>query len=86
MSQIDDLQTNIVNTINKKVQINKNRPIILSLGDYKFYQISGARKYSGSLYGPNKPYTDFIIQRRNTKGINIAFRSAVFNESIQRLS
>jgi hypothetical protein len=85
MAQLDNTEREILTSINKAVQTNKNRPVTITINGQYFSEVSGARKYSGSLYGANEPYTDFIIQRRNTKGINIALKSVVFNESIQRL-
>jgi hypothetical protein len=85
MAQLDNTEREILTNIKRAVQTNKNKPITLTIDGQYFSEVSGARKYSGSLYGPNEPYTDFIIERRNTKGINIALKTVVFNESIQRL-
>ena len=81
MSVVDDA----VNSINQSVMRNKNRPIALNISGKSFYNISSARKYTGVQSGKNEVYTDFVIERRNTRGFNIAVKSAVFDESIERL-
>lgn len=85
MTQLDNTEREILQAINRAAQTSKTRTTTLNLSGQYFSEITGARKYSGSLYGPNEPYTDFIIQQRNAKGINIALKPVVFNESIQRL-
>ena len=85
MTQLDNTEREILTNINRAVQSSETRTTTLSISGQYFSEIVGARKYSGSLYGPNEPYTDFIIQHKNTKGINIALKSVVFNESLQRL-
>ena len=64
---------------------NKNRPIALNISNNTLQNISGARKYTGVQSGENEVYTDFVIERRNTRGFNVAIKSAVFDESIERL-
>lgn len=85
MTQLDNTEREILTNINRAVQYNKNRPLTVTINGQYFSEVSGARKYTGSLSGDNEPYTDFIIQRRNAKGINIALKSVVFQESLQRL-
>lgn len=85
MALLDEKEREIINIINRSARDSKNKTITLDINGMKINEITGANKYSGSLYGENEPYTDFIIRRRNTKGINIALKSVVFNESIQRL-
>lgn len=85
MSELDNIERGILTNINRAVQSNRNRPVTLIINGQYFSEVSGARKYTGSLSGDNEPYTDFIIQRRNAKGINIALKSVVFQESLQRL-
>jgi hypothetical protein len=85
MTQLDNIEREILTNINRAVQSNKNRPITVIINDQYFSEVVGSRKYTGSLSGDNEPYTDFIIQRRNAKGINIALKSVVFQESLQRL-
>lgn len=81
MSVVDDA----VNAINQSVMRNKNRPIALNISNNTLQNISGARKYTGVQSGENEVYTDFVIERRNTRGFNVAIKSAVFDESIERL-
>jgi hypothetical protein len=85
MTQLDNTEREILQAINRAAQSSETRTTTLSISGQYFSEVTGARKYSGSLYGPNEPYTDFIIQHKNTKGINIALKSVVFNESLQRL-
>lgn len=85
MTQIYNVEREILTNINRAVQSNKNKPIAVTISEQYFSQVTGARKYTGSLSGDNEPYTDFIIQRRNAKGINIALKSVVFQESLKRL-
>lgn len=85
MAEIDIIERTVLKYINQAVQINKNRPIIMNIGITSFNEITGARRYSGSFYKENKPYTDIIIEKRNTKGINLAFAPAVLQESMSRL-
>jgi len=85
MTQLDNTEREILQAINRAAQSSEKRITTLNINGQYFSEITGARKYSGSLYGPNEPYTDFIIQKRNAKGINIALKPVVFNESLQRL-
>lgn len=85
MTQLDNVEREILTNINRAVQSNKNKPIAVTISEQYFSEVTGARKYTGSLSGDNEPYTDFIIQRRNAKGINIALKSVVFQESLKRL-
>lgn len=85
MSELDNQEREILANINRAVQSNRNRPVTLIINGQYFSEVVGGRKYTGSLSGDNEPYTDFIIQRRNAKGINIALKSVVFQESLQRL-
>lgn len=85
MAEIDNIERTILARINQAVQFNKNLPISLSIGGVEFNEITGARRYSSSFYKENKPYTDIILQRRNTKVINIAFGPAVLQENMTRL-
>ena len=85
MTQLNNVEREILTNINRAVQSNKNKPITVTISEQYFSQVTGARKYTGSLSGDNEPYTDFIIQRRNAKGINIALKSVVFQESLKRL-
>ena len=71
--------------INKAVRENKNQSVILNLGGTLFSEVTGIRSYTGSLYKTNRSYTDFVLDKRNTKGINISFDSPVFSEDIQKL-
>lgn len=85
MTQLDNIEREILANINRAVQNNSNRPITILINGQYFSEVVGGKKYTGSLSGDNEPYTDFIIQRRNAKGINIALKSVVFQESMQRL-
>jgi len=85
MSELDSIERQVLKEINTAVLKNGNRPITLDIGGTYFTEITGARRYSGSFYGANRPYTDIIIEKRNTKGINLAFSNSVLSESMERL-
>ena len=65
--------------------MNKNRPIQLNIDSKQLSDITSARRFTGVQSGKNEIYTDLVFERKNTRGFNIAIKSAVFDESIERL-
>jgi len=85
MSQLDNIEREILRTISQAVVSNKNKPIQLKIQNEYFSDVTGARRYTGVQHGDNEVYTDFVIERRSARGYNVALKSAVMNESIERL-
>lgn len=85
MSQLDDIEREVLTNINSAVQRSERKNISLYIGNKLITNVNGARRYTGVQHGQNKVYTDIVIEKRNTKGINISFENVVLNESIERL-
>ena len=85
MNQLDNNEREILRSISQAIASNKNKPIQLRIQNEYFSDITGARKYTGVQHGDNEVYTDFVLERRSARGYNVALKSAVMNESIERL-
>lgn len=81
----DEIERRVIRSVTQAIQKNKNRPINVHIDEVFFADVNGCRRYTGTQHGENEVYTDFIIEIRNTKGINISFKNVVLNESIDRL-
>ena len=53
MTQLDNVEREILTNINRAVQSNKNKPIAVTISEQYFSEVTGARKYTGSLSGDN---------------------------------
>lgn len=85
MTNLDNTEREIMRAINRSVQMNKNRPIQLNIDSKQLSDITGARRFTGVQYGKNEVYTDIVFETKNTRGFYVALKSAVFDESIERL-
>jgi hypothetical protein len=85
MANLDNTEREVIRAINRSVQMNKNRPIQLNIDSKQLSDITSARRFTGVQSGKNEVYTDLVFERKNTRGFNIAIKSAVFDESIERL-